>query len=209
MKVLLINGSPRENGSTATALKEIEKVLQQEGVETELLQVGKEPIKSCTECMACLKTGGLCAFDGDIVNEIIKRVDTTDGFIFGSPVFYASPTGSILSVLDRVFYAAGNKFAGKPGAAVTAARRAGTTAALDVLQKYFPINGMPIVPTQYWPMVFGRRPGDAEHDLEGMQTMRVLGRNMAWMIKCFDIGKENGVPFPALEEQREWTHFIR
>lgn len=209
MKVLLINGSSRENGSTATALNEIESVLKEEGIETEILQIGNKPVRGCVECMGCLKLEGRCAFDGDMVNEILEKADDTDGFIFGSPVFYASPNGSILSILDRVFFAGGHKFAGKPGAAVTAARRAGTTAALDVLQKYFPINGMPIVPTQYWPMIFGRKPGEASQDLEGLQTMRVLGRNMAWMLKCIELGKENGVSYPAPKEKRVMTHFIR
>ena len=209
MKVLLINGSPRDNGTTSTAFNEMIKVLNEEGIETEELKVGKNPVRGCTECMGCLKLDGRCAFGDDIVNEILEKADTCDGFIFGSPVFYASPTGSILSILDRVFFAGAEKFAGKPGAAVSAARRAGTTATLDVLQKYFPINGMPIVPTQYWPMVFGRKPGDATQDLEGMQTVRVLARNMAWMLKCIELGKENGIEYPQSEQPREWTHFIR
>lgn len=210
MKVLIINGSPRTEGSTGRAIKELEGELHKDDVETEVINVAGEPVRGCMECYACLKQGNKCAFgDEDKVNEIIEKAKKADGFVFCSPVYYSSPNGALLSVLDRVFYAAGGIFAGKPAAGITAARRAGTVAALDVIQKYFDINGMPTVPSQYWPTVFGRKPGDTEHDDEGLQTIRVLARNMAWMLKCFALGKEHGAAYPEHKEPRMWTHFIR
>jgi multimeric flavodoxin WrbA len=209
MKVLLVNGSPKENGSTATALAEIIRVFENDGVETELFHVGHEPVRGCQGCMKCLKLDNKCVFGDDLVNEFIEKSKIANGFIFGSPVYYASANGALLSFLDRVFYAGGSLFAGKPAAAVTCARRAGTTAALDDVEKYFSINGMPTVPSQYWPMVFGRKPGDANEDLEGLQTMRVLARNMIWLMKCVQAGKAAGIEYPQAEQPRAWTHFIR
>ncbi|MDR1069081.1 MAG: flavodoxin family protein [Clostridiales Family XIII bacterium] len=209
MKVLLLNGSPHTNGTTAAALDEMRGVFEKEGVEAELLQIGTEPLRGCIGCRKCLKLSGRCTFDGDIVNEILGKIAEADAFVIGSPVYYASANGAVLSVLDRVFYAGGGLFAGKVGAAVACARRAGTTATLDDLQKYFPINGMPMAATQYWPMVYGMKPGDAAGDLEGLQTVRLLARNIVWMIRSFDAARKAGIEPPAPEEPRAWTHFIR
>jgi multimeric flavodoxin WrbA len=208
MKVLLINGSPHETGCTFTALSEVAGALEAEGVETEIFWIGTEAVSGCRACLACLKLDNRCVFDGDPVNAILERIESSDGLVIGSPVHLASPSGLLISVLDRVFYAAGNSFGGKPGAAVVSARRAGTTAALDVLNRYFPISGMPIVPSIYWNMVHGFTPKDVAQDLEGLQTMRTLGRNMAWMLKCFELGKNSGIGYPKAETPRAWTHFI-
>jgi multimeric flavodoxin WrbA len=209
MKVLLLNGSPHLSGTTTAALNEMIGAFEAEGTDTELLQIGVEPIRGCIGCRKCLKLDNRCVFDGDIVNEILEKIVGADAFVVGSPVYYASANGAVLSVLDRAFYAGGGLFAGKVGAAVACARRAGTTSALDDLQKYFPINGMPMAATQYWPMVFGMKPGDAASDLEGLQTVRLLARNITWMIKSFDAARKVGIEPPALEEPRVWTHFIR
>jgi len=209
MKVLVLNGSPHLNGTTATALNELIGVLEAEGMETELLQIGIEPVRGCIGCRKCLKLDSRCVFDGDLVNEILEKIVDADAFVIGSPVYYASANGAVLSILDRVFYAGGGLFAGKVGAAIACARRAGTTATLDDLQKYFPINGMPMAATQYWPMVFGMKPGDADGDLEGLQTVRLLAKNITWMVKSFEAGRKAGIEPPANGEQREWTHFIR
>ncbi|MDR1496469.1 MAG: flavodoxin family protein [Clostridiales Family XIII bacterium] len=209
MKVLLINGSPHENGTTAAGLSEVAAAIEADGIETETLWIGKEPIRGCTACFACVKKPGRCVFDGDAVNEILGRAEGIDGLVIGSPVYWASPNGALLSTLDRVFYAGGALFYGKPGAAVAAARRAGTTATIDALYKYFPINGMPIVPAQYWPMVHGRKGEEAHKDIEGMQVMRLTGHTMAWMIKAFKAADDAGIPRPAPETPRAWTNFIR
>ncbi|MDR2610577.1 MAG: flavodoxin family protein [Clostridiales Family XIII bacterium] len=209
MKVLLLNGSPHRNGTTMTALGAMIDELEAGGLETELLHIGTEPIRGCIGCRSCLKLDGRCVFDGDIVNEILEKIVDCDAFVVGSPVYYASANGAALSVLDRVFYAGGGLFAGKVGAAVACARRAGATATLDDLQKYFPINGMPMAATQYWPMVFGMKPGDAEGDIEGLQTVRLLARNISWMVKSFDAARKAGIERPVLDEPRAWTHFIR
>jgi multimeric flavodoxin WrbA len=209
MKVLLINGSPHENGTTSVGLAEVAAAIEADGIETETLWIGKEPVRGCSACFACVKAPGKCAFDGDLVNEILDKADGADGLVIGSPVYWASPNGTLLSILDRVFYAGGSKFYGKPGAAISAARRAGTTATLDALYKYFPINGMPIVPSQYWPMIHGRKASEAPSDAEGIQTLRLMGHTMAWMIKAFKAADDAGVPRPLPEERREWTNFIR
>jgi multimeric flavodoxin WrbA len=209
MKVLLLNGSPHERGCTYTALEEVADAIESEGIETELLPIGRGPVRGCIACMACQKLNNRCVYGDDAANVILEKAESSDGFVFGAPVHYAAPAGAILALLDRVFYAGNALFRGKPGAAVVSARRAGTTASLDVLTKYFSINGMPMVPSQYWPMVHGFTPDDVREDKEGLQTMRVLGRNMAWMLKCFAAGKAVGIAYPPAEEPREWTHFIR
>ncbi|MDR1028033.1 MAG: flavodoxin family protein [Clostridiales Family XIII bacterium] len=209
MRVLLLNGSPHERGCTHTALAEAAGAIEAEGIETKLFWIGKEAVRGCVACLACRKLDGRCVYGDDVVNAFLDEAETSDGFIFGSPVYYASPNGSILAMLDRVFYAGAAQFRGKPGASVVSARRAGTTASLDALNKYFPINGMPIVPTQYWPMVHGNKPDDVRQDKEGMQIMRTLGRNMAWILKCFEAGKAAGILYPDAEELREWTNFVR
>ena len=206
MKVILLNGSPNLEGCTYTALREVESALLANGIETELIQMGKSVVSGCTACGACGKTGR-CIFSKDKVNETIEKMERADGLVVGSPVYYASPNGSIVSFLDRMFYA-GNCFAYKPAAAIASARRAGTTATLDMLHKYFTISNMMVVSSQYWNMVHGNSPEQVRQDEEGMQTMRALGNNMAWLLKCIQAGKEAGIPLPQTEE-RKWTNFIR
>ena len=207
MKVLLINGSPHEKGCTYTALAEIASALNQEGIETEIFHIGTAPIRGCIACGGCNKQAK-CAFDDDIVNRLIEKVDDIDGLVIGSPVHYASAGGAITSVLDRLFYAASGKLAYKPCACIASARRAGTTATLDQLMKYPTINRMPLVSSQYWPMVHGNTPEQVMQDEEGMQIMRTLGRNMAWLIKCIEAGKAAGISIPEREAPRR-TNFIR
>lgn len=208
MKVLLINGSPRANGCTYTALCEVAKELEKENIETEFFHVGSKPIRGCTACGGCSKTdSGMCVFDDDTVNIALEKAKDADGFIFGSPVHYAGASGQITSLLDRFFYA-GDGFQYKPGAAVVSCRRGGSTAAFEQLNKYFTISNMPVVSSQYWNMVHGNTPEEVKQDLEGMQTMRTLGKNMAWLLKCIHAGKEAGVALPE-KERRAVTNFIR
>ena len=206
MKVLLVNGSPNREGCTYTALKEVSKTLEENGIDTEIFQVGNKPIGGCIGCGSCKKTGE--CFMKDCVNEFVEKAKGADGFVFGSPVYYAAASGSITSFLDRAFYSGGKHMAFKPGAVICSARRAGTTSTLDQLSKYLTICNMPVVSSQYWNMVHGNTPEEVKKDLEGMQTMRVLGRNMAWLIKCIELGKKNNILKPELEE-RERTNFIR
>ena len=209
MKVLMINGSSHKSGCTFTALQEAEAALNNEGIETEIFQVPTKPIRDCVACGACRKNGGKCAFgDEDGVNEFIAKAAEADGFIFGTPVYYAHPTGRILSFLDRTFYAGGANFAYKPGAAAASARRSGTTASFDVLNKYFTICNMPVVASSYWNNIHGNAAEEAVQDNEGLQTMRQLGKNMAWLLKCIELGKENGLSHPV-PEQKTPTNFIR
>ena len=205
MKVLLCNGSPRAKGCTFRALSEIANVLEQEGIETEILQVGAQPIRDCIGCGRCRETGR-CAFEGDVVNEWLEKATHADGFVFGSPVYYAHPSGQLLSAMDRLFMASNGVFAHKPAAAVVTARRAGTSASLDAIQKHFLDNEMPVVSSTYWNMVF--RPGEKEEDEEGLQTMRNVGRNMAWLLRCLQAGKEKGIE-PPVAERTNWTNFNR
>ena len=206
MKVLMINGSPHEKGCTYTALHEIEKKLQEHGIESEIYHVGKAPISGCIGCGKCAKTGKCVWQDG--VNDLVARLDEFNAVIIGSPVHYATASGQATSFCDRLFYVSKSKMAGKLGAAVTSARRAGTSATLDQLNKYFTINNMPIVPSQYWNQVHGATPEDVLKDGEGMQTMRILGENMAWLLKCIEAGEKAGVPKPQMEP-RVRTNFIR
>ena len=209
MKVLLLNGSARKNGCTYLALTEVAKPLQEAGIETEIVQLGAEPVWDCIGCNSCQGSGGgHCVFEDDIVNSWIAKAKEADGFVFGSPVYFAHPTGHFLSVLDRMFYAGGGAFFHKPGAAVVTARRAGTTASLDVLNKYMTDAQMPVVTSTYWNMVFGPAPELVEQDKEGLQTMRNLGRNMAWLLKCIQAGAQQGVTPPAAETEH-WTNFNR
>ena len=208
MKVLLLNGSSRPSGCTYTALREVAVSLEVAGIETEILFLGNEPVRDCTACGTCAKVPGKCVFDDDIVNRIIEKARGADGFIFGTPVYYAHPSGRILSVLDRVFYAGKSAFIHKPAAAIASARRAGTTATLDVLQKYFTISQMPVVTSTYWTMVHGKQPEDVLKDKEGLQTMRNLASNMVWMLRCIEAGKAAGIQ-PPQEEFGARTHFIR
>jgi multimeric flavodoxin WrbA len=205
MNVLLINGSPHKEGCTNRALREVSESLNKEGVETEILHIGNKAIHGCIACGKCAKTGR-CIFGDDLVNEILDKMDQVDGLVVGSPVYYASANGSLFSLLDRLFFA-GRDFAFKPAAAVASARRAGTTATFDALNKYFTISQMPVVSSRYWNMVHGKTPEDVEQDLEGLQTMRALGKNMAWLLKCMEAGKAAGISLP-LQEEKLWTNFI-
>ena len=207
MKVLLVNGSPHKNGSTNRALQEVEKTLQAAGVETEIFWIGNEPVGGCIGCGGCRKTGA-CVFGG-VVAEFTGKAKEADGFVFGSPVHYAAASGNMTSFLDRVFYSAdAETFRFKPAAVVTAARRGGNSAAYEQLLKYPGISHMPIVSSQYWNMVHGANAQDVEQDLEGLQTMRALGRNRAWLLSCIEAGKNAGINPPAVEPFQR-TNFIR
>lgn len=207
MKVLLINGSPKKDGCTYTALSEIADTLKKENVESEIVHLGNAAVRDCIGCSACVKLKK-CVFDDDPINEIIEKAKECDGFIVGTPVYYAHPSGRILSALDRMFYAGKSAFAHKPAAAVASARRAGTTASLDAVNKHFLFNQMPVVSSTYWCMVHGNAPEDVKKDSEGMQTMRNLARNMAWLLKCIKLGGENGIAAPEAETGNR-TNFIR
>jgi multimeric flavodoxin WrbA len=199
MKVLLVNGSPHEQGCTFTALTEVAETLQKEGLKTEIFQLGKKPISGCLGCSKCRELHR-CVIK-DIVNDFTELAQSADGFVFGSPVHFASASGAITSFMDRAFSSPKRSlFYLKPAAAVVSARRAGTTAALDQLNKYFTINQMPIISSSYWNMVHGFTPEDVRRDLEGMQIMRNLGRNMAWFLRCKEAGAAAGVPWPDKEE---------
>lgn len=205
MKVLLINGSPRENGNTFFALSEVARTLNEEGVETQIVSIGKKPVPGCIACGWCGREGR-CTFRDDPYYHILRAVkDGIDGLIIGSPVYYGGPNGSLCALLDRVFYSLGNDLRFKPGASVVVCRRGGASSAFDRLNKYFTILNMPVVSSQYWNMAYGHTPGQVEQDEEGMQTMRTLGRNMAWMLKRLNL-KEEG--HPDLEPQLR-TNFIR
>ena len=209
MKVLLLNGSPHEKGCTYTALREVADTLEKEGVETEIFWIGNQAVRGCIGCGGCAKSGTRrCVFKDDRVNEALDKMLECDGLVVGSPVHYAAAGGSITSFLDRMFYAGGSQLRTKVGAAVVSARRAGTTATLDQLQKYFAICGMPIAPSQYWCMVHGSTPEDVRQDEEGMQIMRNLGHNMAWILKCIAAGKAAGIEPPKAENTIR-TNFIR
>ena len=212
MKVLLFNGSPHKNGCTYTALDEIAKTLKEEGIESEIYQIGIKSLTPCRACNACAKLGR-CVITDDGVNDFVEYAKDFDGFIFGSPVHYGSACGGITAFLDRVFFSAllsgrMNYFRHKPGSAIVSARRSGTTAALDQLNKYFTISEMPIVSGRYWNMVHGFTAEEVKQDIEGMQNMRILARNMAWHLKCQEAGRKAGVPMPK-EEEIVYTNFIR
>jgi multimeric flavodoxin WrbA len=210
VKVLLVNGSPHPQGCTYTALTEVGGALNAEGIETEVFQIGKQPLSGCTACGSCMRLGR-CVFD-DRVNEFVDLARGADGFIFGSPVYYAGMAGGMKAFMDRAFFSdhspSGSALRRKPAACVVSARRAGTTAALDQMLKYLTISEMPVVSSSYWPMVHGFTPDQVRQDLEGMQIMRTLGRNMAWLQKCIAAGAAAGVVMP---EHEPWvaTNFIR
>jgi multimeric flavodoxin WrbA len=210
MKVLLVNGSPHKKGCTWTALNEVAKTLKKESIETEIFWIGIKPLAGCTACRTCAKNGR-CMFD-DTVNEFLNIAKDADGFIFGSPVHFASASGAMTSFMDRTFFtdlqAGTKKFYLKPAAAVVSARRAGTTATFDQLNKYFTIMQMPVISSKYWNMVHGAQPEDVAKDLEGLQTLRILARNMAFFLKCKEAGLKAGVQFPV-QEEIVWTNFIR
>ena len=205
MKVLLINGSPRENGNTALALAEVAKVLNEEDISTKTINIGKKAVQGCIACGMCGRTGK-CTFNDDLYSRVLRVVkDGIDGLIVGSPVYYGGPNGSLCALLDRVFYSLGPDLQYKPGACVVVCRRGGATATFDRLNKYFTMMNMPVVTSQYWNLAYGQTPGQAAHDEEGMQTMRTLGRNMAWLLRKLSTG-EGSIPE---KEQRVWTNFIR
>ena len=206
MKVLLVNGGPHEKGCTYTALEEVSKTLQKNGIETEFIWLGVNPIAGCIGCNTCLKTGK--CFRNDIVNEFIEKSKEADGFVFGTPVHFASSAGSLTSFMDRVFYGRGDLFKNKPVCCVVSCRRGGATATFDQINKYFSICNMPIVTSQYWNQVHGTNPDEVRKDEEGMQTMRTLGNNMAWLLKCIDVAKKNGVEYPENEKAVK-TNFVR
>ncbi len=207
MNVLLINGSPNKKGCTFTALCEVAKALKKQDIDAEIFYVGNKPIRGCTACGKCSETGK-CIFDDDAVNVAIGKAAEADGFVFGSPVHYAGASGFITSFLDRCFFAGSDVFAYKPGAAVVSCRRGGATAAFDQLNKYFTISNMPVVSSQYWNMVHGNTPEEVLQDLEGLQIMRTLGQNMAWLLKSIAAGRKAGIVRPEPEEHI-WTNFIR
>lgn len=206
MKVLLINGSPRENGNTFRALSEVGATLKEEGIDSEIISIGRKAVQGCIACGMCGRTGK-CTFNDEPYFKVMRAVkDGIDGLIVGSPVYYGGPNGSLCALLDRVFYSLGPDLEYKPGASVVVCRRGGASAAFDRLNKYFTIQNMPIVSSQYWNMVYGQTPGQAEQDEEGMQTMRTLAHNMAWMLRKLNGGDEGQ---PEMKEQRVWTNFIR
>ena len=205
MKVLLVNGSSHEKGCTYTALAEVEKALNANGVETEIYWLGQNQVSGCKGCWACKKVKKCVIDDG--VNEFVAKAADFDGFVFGSPVYYASAAGALVSFMDRVFYSGGKNLAFKPAAAVVSCRRAGASTTFDVINKYFTINNMPIVGSNYWNEIHGNTAEEAAQDAEGLQTMRMLGNNMAWLLKCIALGKEAGIAPET--EKKIWTNFIR
>ena len=206
MKVLLVNGSPNGHGCTYTALKEIEKTLRAEGVETEMFYLGNKPIGGCLGCGACKKLGK-CVQE-DVVNKLLPKALEADGIVLGAPVHYASAAGQASCAYDRLFVMSNGAFANKLGAAVVSCRRGGATATFDQLNKYFTISNMPVVSGTYWNQVHGNTPDEVKQDLEGMQNMRAIGRNMAWLLKCIEAGKNAGVALPEQEEKIK-TNYIR
>ena len=205
MKVLLINASPRENGNTALALSQIIEIFKEEGIETELVNIGKKPVRGCIACLSCRETGK-CVFD-DVVNEVAPKFEQCDGLVLGTPVYYASANATLSAFCDRLFYSTPFDKTMKVGAAVACARRGGCSATFDQINKYFTISGMPIASSQYWNSIHGAAPGEAQGDKEGLQTMRTLARNMAFLMKSIALGKEKfGLPE---KEERVSTNFIR
>ena len=210
MKVLLVNGSPHKEGCTYTALAEVGNALNQSGIDTDVFWIGSKPLSGCIACKSCIQKNR-CVFD-DAVNDFLELAGDYDGFIFGTPVHWAGASGAITSFLNRVFYAdlngGGNRFLLKPAAVVMSARRAGTTATWDQVNKYFGLMQMPIITSRYWNMVHGAKPEDVKQDAEGLQTLRVLGRNMAWFLKCKEAGEKAGIQLPE-QEPMTFTNFIR
>lgn len=204
-KVLLINGSPHAKGCTFTALSEIKTALEGEGVEAEIFHIGTQPVRGCIGCGGCRKEGNGCVFTDDICVEMAKKMCEADGIIIGSPVYYAGPNGALTALLDRAFYSCGAKLKQKPAAAIVSCRRGGASATFDRLNKYFTISQMPVVASQYWNSVHGNKPEEVLEDKEGLQIMRTLGYNMAWMLKSIENGQ---IPKP-LQEPRQSTNFIR
>lgn len=207
MKVLLINGSPRQKGNTATALTEVAKQLSKEGIDSEIMWIGNKPIRGCIACGQCSAKGlGRCVFDDDVCNKISEKFKDVNALIVGSPVYYGQPNGALLSIIQRAFYSNGANISGKPAASIAVCRRGGATAVFETLNMPFQMMNMPIVTSQYWNIVYGRAEGEAAMDTEGLQTMRTLARNMAWLLKSTNGEKAPGLP---TEEPRQAMHFIR
>ena len=207
MKVLLINGSPRKEGNTSIALSEVAKLLSQEGIDSEMVWIGNKPIRGCIACGQCKEQGlGRCVFDDDVCNRISEKFAEADALIVGSPVYYGQPNGALLSIIQRAFFSNGANISGKPAASIAVCRRGGATAVFEALNMPFQMMNMPIVTSQYWNIVYGRTPGDAALDTEGLQTMRTLARNMAWLLKSTNGEKAPGRP---ADEAWEAMHFIR
>ena len=205
MKVLLVNGSPHEKGCTYTSLNEVAKVLEENGIETESYWIGKGDVPGCRSCGYCKKKGE-CVI-GDQINELSKRIDEFDGFVFGAPVFYSGPAGQMNSWMDRFFYSNGGRFAGKIAASVVNARRGGNSASFERMNQYYLISNMIVPGSMYWNMSHGFTPEDVMKDKEGLHTMRTLGRNIAWVLKCIEAGKKAGIEYPE-HEPKQMTHFI-
>ena len=210
MKVLLVNGSPHKEGCTYTALAEVGNALNQSGIDTDVFWIGKKTLSGCIACKSCIQNNR-CVFD-DAVNDFLELAGDYDGFVFGTPVHWGGASGAMTSFLDRAFYAdlngGGNRFLLKPAAVVMSARRAGPTATWDQVNKYFGLMQMPIITSRYWNMVHGAKPEDVKQDAEGLQTLRVLGRNMAWFLKCKEAGEKAGIQLPE-QEPMTFTNFIR
>lgn len=206
MQVLLVNGSPHEKGCTYTALAEVAKALEHCGMKTDIVHVGKQPVAGCMACGGCMKTGR-CVIN-DRVNEVLEIVENYDGYVFGTPVHFASGSGMMTSFMDRLFYGRGSIFAYKPAAAVVSCRRGGASATFDQMNKYFTISNMPVVSSQYWNMVHGNTPEEVMQDQEGLQTMRTLGKNMAWLLQSIEAGRKAGLSLPE-KETTVRTNFIR
>lgn len=204
MKVLMINGSPRQKGNTSIALAEIAKQLEKLGIESEIVWIGNKPLRGCIACNTCKEKPGACVFDDDVCNGISAKMNDSDAFIVGSPVYYGQPNGALVAIVQRMLYSNGAAFRGKPAAAVTVCRRGGATAAFQTLNMPFMLMNMPVVPSQYWNIVYGREPGQASLDTEGLQTMRTLANNLAAMLKAND-----GKLMPGSDEPWEPMHFIR
>ena len=207
MKVILINGSPHEAGCTYTALAEVALSLSENGIDTEIIWIARGDMSGCTACGYCHRTGSGC-IKKDIVNEVSAKLAEADGLIVGTPVYYSSASGQITSFMDRLFYSSAKSLYRKPAAAVVSCRRSGSTATFDQINKYFSINNMPIVSSDYWNAVHGNTPDEVKCDLEGLQTMRQLGQNMAWLLRCISAGRESGIS-PPIYEKRLSTNFIR
>lgn len=204
MKVLMINGSPRQKGNTSIALAEIAKQLEKLGIESEIVWIGNKPLRGCIACNTCKEKPGACVFDDDVCNGISAKMNDSDAFIVGSPVYYGQPNGALVAIVQRMLYSNGAAFRGKPAAAVTVCRRGGATAAFQTLNMPFQMMNMPVVTSQYWNIVYGREPGQAALDKEGLQTMRTLANNMATLLKA-----TGGKPMPGSDEPWEPMHFIR
>lgn len=208
MNVLLINGSPHKRG-TYTALEEAAASLEAEGIGTEIAGIGKDPVRGCIACGACAKNrDNRCTFDDDIVNRLLEKTEAADGIIVGTPVYYAGANGALIAALDRMFFAGGRTMRFKPAAGIACARRAGTTPAIDQINKYFHYNSMPVAGSTYWAMVHGQGADQVVQDAEGMQTVRMLAKNMAWLLKCIEAGEQAGIGTPELEP-KVMTNFIR